>query len=365
MKLRISKEELLNHLQAIIGPAITKQQSPILSSVLIEAREREVKFTSTDLDITIISKYKGEIIEPGSIAVPTKRFFSIIRELPPKEISIEKKKQTLLITCGEIEFKINTFDPDEFPQIKEEEDVSLIKIDSGDMEEMIRLTSFCVGGEDSNYALSGILFEIFKDKIKLVATDGKRLSFSQKHLSPGQPEVGSKLFFILPIKAVNEVYKNIKDKEGQVYLSVKKNKIGITFNGVQIIARPVEGEFPDYSQYIPGVGKNKVSVDRKKMLFALKRAGLLSTPSYQGVNLEIKKETIVVSKNNPQLGEVREVIDVKYNGSPLTIGFNPTYLIDIFKNLEEGEINIEFFGADKPAVVRKEGYVYLLLPVKI
>jgi len=365
MKFKISKEELLSHLQTVTGPTTGKQQAPILSSVLIEAKDGKIKFTTTDLDITIISTYTGGVIEVGSTAIPAKRFFSIIREFPTTEIIIEKKKNNLLITCGEIEFKVNTFNPEEFPQIKEEENISLIKVAAKNIEEMIRLTSFCVGAEDSNYALSGVLFEIFGGEIKLVATDGKRLSFTQKSLSSDQPEIKSKLSFILPAKAVGEIYKITKDKQGEVYLSVKKRKIGVQVDDIQLIARPIEGEFPDYSQYIPGVGKNKMVVNRKKILFGLRRASLLAAPNYQGVSLEVRKDGVVVSKSNPQLGEVKEVIDVQYNGPVFTIGFNPVYLIDILKNLEEDDVGIEFFGPEKPAVIRKEHYIYLLLPVKM
>ncbi len=294
-----------------------------------------------------------------------KRFISIVKELPPHNITIETTKNNLLIKCEKIEFKLNTLDPKEFPIIEEVKKISLIKINSCDLEEMIRLTSFCVGYEDTNYVLNGIFFEISNDNINTIATDGKRLSFISKKLPASQPEVKTKISFILPIKAVNELYKLIKEENSEIFLSIEENKITFDLKGTQFIARPIEGEFPNYSQYIPKENKDKLKINRLQLILALRRADLLSTPDYQGVKLELKKDGLVVSKNTPQLGEVKELLDAQYAGAALQIGFNPNYLIDALKNLEDQDVSFEFFGPDKPAVLRKENYIYLTLPIKM
>jgi DNA polymerase-3 subunit beta len=364
MKFNINKNVLLDKLQKIVGPTTFKQNFPLLNSVLITAKNNKLKFITTDLDITIISFQEATIVKEGEIAIPMKRFISIIRELPPQDLEIEVIKNNLLIKCGKIEFKIQCLDPKEFPKVEEKKKVSLIKIDSLSLEEMIKLTSFCVGYEDVNYILNGIFFEIFKDEITLVATDGKRLSFVKKKLPATQPEIETKLAFILPIKAINELQKLIKDEE-EVFLFVEENKVGVDFKHIQFIARPIEGEFPNYLQYIPKEGKDKLNINRISFLSALKRADLLSTPDYQGVKLNLEKDNISIFKTTPQLGEAKETLNVTYNGAPLEIGFNPAYLIDILKNLDDEEVCFEFFGADKAAVLRKKGYVYLVLPMKI
>lgn len=366
MKFIINKEELAQKLQVIFGPTTTKQNFPILNSVLISAiNNNKLKFITTDLDITIISFQEAEITETGEIAIPMKRFVSIIKELPSNKITIETIKSNLLIKCEKIEFKLNTLDPKEFPTIEEEKKASLIKINSSDLEEMIRLTSFCVGYEDTNYVLNGIFFEIFNDNINIIATDGKRLSFITKKLPASQPEIKTKISFILPIKAVNEFYKLIKEFNNEIFLSIEENKVIFDLKGTQFITRPIEGEFPNYSQYIPKENKDKLKIDRQQFILALRRADLLSTQDYQGVKLELKKDNLVISKNTPQLGEVKETLDVQYSGAALQIGFNPNYLIDALKNLGDQEVSFEFFGPDKPAVLRKENYIYLTLPIKM
>lgn len=365
MKLIIKKENILEKLSRGVGPTTTKQNFPILNSVLLSIDNKKLKYTTTDLDTTIISFDEINSTDTGQIAVPMKRFLSIIRELPQEDIALEKVKNNLLIRCEKIEFKLNTLNADEFPKIQEEKTISLVKLDPQKLEEMIRLTSFCVGYEDVNYVLNGILFELEKDKIKLVATDGKRLSFIQKNLPETQPEIETKITFILPIKAVNELYKLIKERENEFFLFIEKNKVGFDFKDTQFIARPIEGEFPNYAQYIPEKVKDKLEINRKEFLYALRRANLLSTPEHQGIKIELKKDTFIIYKNTPQLGEVKESVNCKYKGGSLIIGFNPNYLIDALKNLEDDVVFIDFLSTDKPTTIRKEGYIYLLLPMKI
>lgn len=365
MKFIINKDVLVGNLQKVLGPTTTKQNFPMLNSVLLTSTKNTLELTTTDLDVTIISLQDIEEAETGKVAIPMKKFFSIIRELPPGKITIEKSKNNLLIKCEKVEFKVSILNAEEFPQTQEKGEVSIIKLNPQELEEMIKLTSFCIGHEDTSYVLGGILFEINENKINLVSTDGKRLAFIQKKLPPKQPELTSKISFILPIKAVNELYKLIKDREEEVYLSVEENRVNFGLENIHFIARPIEGEFPNYSQYIPKEGKDKLVVDRRKLLFALKRASILSTTDYQGVKLELKKDSLSIYKSTPQLGEVREEVDAHYNGARLEIGFNPDYLTDALKNLTDEEVCIDFFGADKPAVLRKEGYIYLLLPMKL
>ncbi|MDD5194581.1 MAG: DNA polymerase III subunit beta [Candidatus Omnitrophica bacterium] len=366
MKFNINKEVLLTELEKLIGPTTTKQNFPVLSSILITASsDKKLKLITTDLDITIIAFKEANISESGSVAIPMKRFISIVRELPNQEITVEKSKNNLLIKCEKIEFRINTINTDDFPKIEEAKKTSFIKINPQDLGEMIQLTSFCVGYEDTNYVLNGILFEISEDEMRLVATDGKRLAFTKHKLPKTQADIKTKISFILPIKAINELYKLIKDITDDILLFTEENKIGFDLKSTQFIARPIEGEFPAYTQYIPKENKDKLIINRQNFMLALRRADLLSTQDYQGVKLNLEKGAIVISKNTPQLGEAKETVDARYEAGALEIGFNPHYIIDALKNLPDEEVSFEFFGNEKPAILRKEDYIYLVLPLRI
>ncbi|MCM8832288.1 MAG: DNA polymerase III subunit beta, partial [Candidatus Omnitrophica bacterium] len=269
-------------------------------------------------------------------------------------------------TCEQIEFKLNILSEEEFPKIDEVKNISFIKINPPELEKMIQLTSFCVGYEDTNYVLNGILFEIFEDNINLVSTDGRRLSFITQKLPKTQPNIKNKISFVLPIKAVNELEKLIKNIDDEVLLAFEENKVIFDLKNTQFIARPIEGEFPNYSQYIPKESKNKLTINRQQFLSALKRADILSLPDYQGVKLELKKNELVVLKQTPQLGEVKEIINTQYSGNPLQIGFNPKFLIDVLRNLEDEYVNFEFVETERQlAVLRKENFIHFILPLRI
>lgn len=367
MKFNIKQSSIIDSIQKIQGPTFSKQNFPILNCILIEAFKNKVKMTTTDLDTTIIINNTKDVIieEEGKIAIPAKRFISIIKELPKEEIFIESFKNNLLIKCGKIEFKVNGIDPHEFPVVEERKEKTLIKINPSDLLEMMKLTSFCVGFEDKSYVLNGIFFELYENTITLVSTDGKRLSVIKRKLPSSQQDLSGKISFIFSIKSVNELYKLIKDVKEEIYLFVDRNNIGVDLKEIIFISKPIEGEFPDYSQYIPQSKGNKLKVNRREFLAALRRAEILSIPDYRGVKLSLKKEELLIYKSTPQLGEVKESLPAAYDGAQLDLGFNPTYLIDVLKNLEEENISFNIYGVDKPAILKLEDYMYLVLPMKI
>jgi DNA polymerase-3 subunit beta len=365
MKLLINKDILLDSLQKNVGLVSGKQNFPILNNVLFQASSDTLKLTTSDLNTSIITLVKADVQESGKTVIPIKQFIAIIRELPEQRITLELIKNKLWIRCGKVEFKINTFNPQEFPKIETQKQASLIKVKTEQLSDLVRLTSFCVGHEDASYVLNGIHFSIFKDKIVTAATDGKRLAVTEKKMPQNQPELKQKIEFVLPIKSVYELQKLIKGSGEEVYLYQEENKVGFDLETVTILTRPIEGEFPDYNQYIPPPQKEALKINRQAFLAALRRTALLTTVDYQGVKFEFNRNKLTLSKKTPQLGEVTENVECEYKGKNLTIGFNPEYIIDVLKNLEQMEVSFEFLGADKPAVLRQEGYVYLVLPMKI
>lgn len=364
MNISINRRELVEGLREVLGPTTTKQGIPALNSVLLCAQKEKLKLTTTDLDVTIINLIKAEIEEPGKILVPMRRFVSIVKEFSSDTVTLEKAKNNLNIRCGKAEFKINTIKTEEFPQKEEGKDAVTVKILPETLEEMIGLTYFCIGQEDVNYVLSGILFEIKENKINLVATDGKRLSYVNRDLPLNQAEVKQELSFILPGNAVAEIAKLTKNKQELVYLSFFKNDIEFDFKKTKIICRQIEGEFPSYAQYIPQEKGNQLEVNREDFIAVLRRISLLTTPEHRGVKLNFKKNKVIVYKATPQLGEAKEELEVKYQGQPLEIEFNPGYLLDVLRQITAPEVNFEFFGSEKPAVLKEKDYVYLLLPIK-
>lgn len=362
MKLKVGKKDLLNGIQVVQNVITPKATLPILSNILIETQSGGLKLTATDLDIGISCIVPVDIQEQGAITIPAKRFGDIIKELPGENIMLTTKKNNLVIIETEsCQFKVMGLSPEEFPKLPEFKDKQVVKLEQSTLKHMLNLTSFAVSYDETRYILNGVLFKIKKNSLILVATDGKRLAVIEKKIEQG---LDAGVNIIIPIKTIQELNRNLKE-DGEVSLIIGNNQALFDLGGIVVISRLIEGEFPDYQQVIPPVSENKVGVDREHLLLAVKRAALLSTLDYQAVKLEVFKDRVVVSKSTPDIGESYEELPAEYKGKEIAIGFNPTYLVDVLKNLSEGKIQLEVSDSEKPAVVRINGYTYIVLPMRL
>ncbi|HLF18902.1 MAG TPA: DNA polymerase III subunit beta [Candidatus Omnitrophota bacterium] len=362
MKIKVSREDLVSGINIVQNVVSSKITLPILSNILIETKDNKLRMNATDLDIGISCEIPVETLEEGGVTVPAKRFSDIIKEMPEGEILIHAKKNNQVDIEGNLcRFKLNGLPKEEFPKFPEFKDKEVVVIDQGVLKNMIRLTSFAVSHEESRYVLNGVLFEISDKTIRIVATDGRRLAKIEKTI---QKPIKKDISVIIPIKAINEIARNLKE-EGSVSLIVGANQVLFEIDGVLIATRIIEGEFPNYNQVIPKPTENKVSMRRDELLSSIRRANLLATPDFQAVKFEVFSNKMVVSKSTPDIGESREEITVKYGGHEMVIGFNPGFLIDFLKNIDDEEIDIELLGEDKPAVMRLGEYLYLALPMRI
>jgi DNA polymerase-3 subunit beta len=362
MKFKIEKNKLMNAIQTVQNVITTKSALPILSNILIEAQTGNLKLTATDLDIGITCVIPVDIQEAGAITVPAKRFSDIIKEFPLETVSVSTKKNNQVIIDSDMcQFKIMGILKEEFPKLPEFKDQKVIKIDQGDFKQMLSLTAFAVSLDETRYVLNGILLKIQKGMLTLVATDGKRLAIAENKLLS---EVDLDISMIIPLKTIQELNRNLKEN-GELSLVVSSNQALFDLGNVGIVSRLIEGEFPDYKQVVPPVSENKMKVARSQLLLAVKRAALLATPDYQAVKLEVFKNKLGISKSTPDVGEFHEELAVEYQGRELVIGFNPVYLIDILKNLNEEMVNLELTDGEKPGVIRISGYVYIVLPMRL
>lgn len=362
MKFKVGKDILLNGIQTVQNVIVAKAALPILSNILIETLPGKIRLTTTDLDIGISCVIPVDIQEEGAITLPAKRFSDIIKELPINSVSITTKKNNQVNIETELcQFKIMGLAKEEFPRLPEFKDKEVIKIEQSLLKQMLGLTSFAVSVDETRYILNGILFKINKNNLTLVATDGKRLAIVEKKLNYSAEKDVS---IIIPIKTINELSRNLKE-EGELSLVLGSNQAMFDLGNIVIISRLIEGEFPDYKQVIPAPSENKMRINREQFLLAVKRGSLLSTPDYQAVKLEVFKNKLVVSKSTPDVGESREELVVDYRGKELAIGFNPGYMLDVLKNLSEEDVELELSDSEKPGVIRINGYVYVVLPMRL
>lgn len=362
MKVKVNKGVLLSGLQIVQNVIISKSSLPILSNVLIETQQGGLRLTATDLDIGITCVIPVDVQETGAVTVTAKRFSDIIKELPGEFAQITTKKNNQVNIEAELcQFKVMGLAREEFPKLPEFKDKDVVRLDQGELKEMLRLTSFSVSLDESRYILNGILFKINKNSVTLVATDGKRLAVVEKSLVSG---INKDVSIIIPIKTIHELNRNLKE-EGELSLVLGGNQVLFELGSVTVISRLIEGEFPDYKQVVPPVSENKMHVNRDTFLLAVRRAALLSTPDYQAVKLEIFKDKLVVSKSTPDIGESHEEVEICYQGKEMIIGFNPNYLADVLKNLGGESVSLELTDSEKPGVIRLSGYTYIVLPMRL
>ncbi|MDD5108365.1 MAG: DNA polymerase III subunit beta [Candidatus Omnitrophica bacterium] len=363
MKLRVEKNHLISAIQAVQNIITSKSALPILSNILIETQGALLRLTATDLDIGITCAIPGEILEQGAITIPAKRFSDIIKEFPLDVVNITTKKNNQVIIDSDMcQFKIMGLAKEEFPKLPEFKDKKVIKIEQGALRQMLSLTSFASSLDETRYVLNGILFKINKGVLVLVATDGKRLAIAERKLVG--VEVDIEVSIIIPIKTIQELNRNLKDI-GDLSLVISSNQALFDLGSVAVVSRLIEGEFPDYKQVIPVASENKIKIERSQFLLAVKRAALLATPDYQAVKLEVFKNKLVISKSTPDVGEFHEELVVEYQGKELVIGFNPVYLMDVLKSLDEDVVNLELTDGEKPGVIRISGYIYIVLPMRL
>ena len=318
--------------------------------------------TATDLDIGISCVIPVNVQEPGAITIPAKRFNDIIRELPGDQVSITTKKNNLVtIETESCQFKIMGLAREEFPRLPEFKDKEVIVMGQDVLKEVLTLTSFAASFDETRYILNGILFRINKNILTLVATDGKRLAVIDRKISQG---IDKDISLIVPIKTIHELSRNLIE-DGEISIVLGANQVLFEMGEIVVISRLIEGEFPDYKQVVPAASENKIKADRTQFLLAVKRAALLSTPDYQAVKFEVFKNKLVVSKSTPDIGESHEEVVIEYSGKEMVIGFNPNYLIDVLKNLALDTVELELTDGEKPGVIRSNGYVYVVLPMRL
>ncbi len=366
MKIKIDKGDLLRGIQVVGNVITTRSVLPILSNILLETIKNRIRLTTTDLDIGISLLLDAEVVDPGAITISTKRLSDIIKELPAGVVALSTRKNNIVdIQLENCEFKLMGLPKEEFPKLPDFKEKNEVTFEQAALKQMLQMTAFAISHEETRYVLNGLLFELKNEGglsiVKFVGTDGRRLAVVEKKLDL---KAQKEFKIIIPHKAIQELLRNLRE-DGEVTIGVGPNQVFFEMDGITLISRLIEGEFPDYQRVVPPVSQTKVFLEKEALILSLRRANLLTTPDFQAVKLELFKNKLVISKTAPDIGEFKEEIPLDYGGKEMLIGFNPTYFLDMLRFWPEESFTLELYDADKPGVVRSDEYIYIVQPMRL
>jgi DNA polymerase-3 subunit beta len=363
MKFSVTKERLLEGLQQVQNVVSTRTTLPILSNVLLQARGKEVFLTTTDLDVGVRGSFEANVDKEGATTLPARRLFTIIRELPSSEISIEVDgKNAASIRSGQSFFKILGLPEEEFPPLPKFENAKVVTIPQKDLRDGVRKTSYAISTDETRYVLNGLLFSFKENKLTLVATDGRRLAMGDIEVEfPRSHEAE----VIVPTKAVTELQRLLAE-QGDVKVSIGSGQIAFDLNNTLLVSKLIEGNYPNYRQVIPSEAKERVTLERETFLNSLRRVSLLASDKSNSIKLNFAKNNIDITANTPEVGEAKESLAVAYKGREFSIAFNPEFLMAPLRNLTEDEIFLDLIDEMSPGVIKiQTPFLYVLMPMRI
>jgi len=370
MEFSIAREELLQGLYLTQGIVERRTTIPILANVLLESVAEGVSIAATDQEVGVRRQCEAKVKRKGSLTAGARKLYEIVRECPEGAIVLRSLENNWIeIAAGKSLFKIVGLDPKEFPAMPtaaHERDRQTISVPSAMLREMIERTAFAISSDETRLNLSGIFVERpEKGKLRIVATDGHRLSMITRAVEGGSAGSG----VIIPRKGVVEITKIIESGDEPVSMALQGGVAHASRGPVELSMRLVEGEFPDYNQVVPQKSDRRMLIGVETFLAALRRVSIVASERTRGVKLQVESGKLEVSSINPDVGEASEEVAVDYDSAALSIGFNAKYLIDVLGVLPaSGQVEVGFNDEVSPAVVRCEGeadFLYVVMPMRL
>ncbi|MEW5942421.1 MAG: DNA polymerase III subunit beta [Pseudomonadota bacterium] len=361
------KDAILKPLQAVTGIVERKHTLPILSNVLIEITEGRLSFLATDLEVQITSVTTNtDVQHSAAVTISAKKLQDILRALPDGAIiSVETKDRRLQLTAGKSAFNLQTLPAEDFPKLALPDGFNAqVRISQKLLKHLFNQVQYAMAQQDIRYYLNGLMLVIEEGSIKVVATDGHRLSLGGIDLDHGQ----DRREIILPRKTVIEMVKLLSDSDEEVLIDIGRNLVMFSFAGINLVSKIIEGKFPDYNRVIPENYGNHMVIDRLALLQALQRAAILSNERFRGVRLVLTQNNLRIICSNTEQEEAQEEMEITYSGDPLDIGFNVTYLLDVLNNLDSKEVGCSFGDANSSCLITIPGnnhFKYVVMPMRI
>lgn len=362
MKFTIARSRFLDGLKAVQNVVAGKGSLPVLQNVLLEAKGNELTMTTTDLDLSIKSTVECEVEENGATTLPVKLLFTSISKVAEGLVVIEvDANESATIVAGSAKYKLAGLSEKEFPRLPQDDESFGYEMPCQTLKEMLRKTSYAASQDDTRRTLKGVLMS-FKDmKLTMVATDGRRLALVENEMEfPKDAERD----IVLPSKAVQEVQRALGNEEN-VRIQVQQSQICFKIANVMIFSKLVDDTYPNYVQVIPKNCAEQIVVDRQLLLDALDRASVMTMDEAHSTKLIFEANRLTVTSAANDIGSASDEVPIKYVGEKIEIMFNPGYVMDPLKAIDDDEVKIELNNGHSPAVIKCSiPFLYVLMPLR-
>ena len=376
MDLFIERDALIRGLARVQGIVERRTTNHALAHVLLSARagDERLRMTATDTTVTLIADYPARVEAEASLCVEAQYFFAIAKNLPESTVRLTVGKggldgNRLTVQCGAALYHLNTLPADEFPPIASRDSKSTMRVKAVDLRRLIEETVFSISTDDNRYGLNGAHLEEMSGeagrRLRVVTTDGSRLSWSE---APFEGDFGMGRQMLLPRKALGEVRKMCEGVEGDWEITFGERSATFASEGITLLARLVDGEFPDYRQVLPAAFRRRVELPRDRFSDALKRVAIVATDRNHTVRFAFEEESAVLTAENVDLGDAREEVPAHLDGAPLVTGFNIKYFQDLMSATSSERLSLEMGEALDPCIVSLPGRddcSFIVMPMRL
>jgi len=365
MKFSAAREVLLKPLQAVNGVVERRQTMPILSNVLIIARDGQLSVTATDLEVELVAQAEIDVEDGGEITVSGRKLLDICKALPEgSDIHFSLSGEKLSVRAGRSKFNLATLPAAEFPVVEDIKAGQTISVSQEALGHLIEKTHFSMAQQDVRYYLNGMLLETSGQHLRAVATDGHRLALCQVELDGADLEEQQ---VIVPRKGVLELQR-LMSGEGDLNIELGSNHIRIQLEGIRFTSKLIDGKFPEYDRVIPKASANELKANRSEFRDALQRTAILSNEKYRGIRLVIRDSGVLLQAHNPEQEEAEEELEVEYSGEDIEIGFNVNYLLDALGAVEGDVVTLSVQDSNSSCLIRQPGNedsTFVVMPMRL